>query len=218
MRFIRLTVPLTIVLVAGLFGLAIQYTAHPFASDTKAFIAQWARVIGGIAIVLSIYNLTRLHVMKLRRREAGWGSSLFFFLGVGIMVLATVYNGGEWFWNAPVQGAAFDMFYEYLFEAAGATIFSMLGFFIASAAVRTFRARSFEATILLVAAMVVMLARAPLGELITPYFPRVSEWIMVVPNTAAKRGILLGVCFGSIAMSLRLIFGVERAYLGGGSE
>jgi hypothetical protein len=39
---------------------------------------------------------------------------------------------------------------------------------------------------------------------------------MQIPNTAARRGILLGASVGGIAMSLRIIFGVERSYLGGG--
>ena len=217
MRFVKLTLPLIIVLVFGIFGLAIQYVPHPAVVHLKeGVLALWLRVIGGIAGLLGIYNLLRLHATRVRKLEEGWGYSGFFFVGFGIMVLATLYNAGEWFWRPAVDDAAFHEFYQYLFEPAGATMFSVLGFFIASAAVRTFRARSFEATVLLVAAIIVMLGRAPVGEMATGYLPSVTEWIMDVPNTAAKRGVLLGVCLGVIAMSLRIIFGVERAYLGGG--
>jgi hypothetical protein len=60
-----------------------------------------------------------------------------------------------------------------------------------------------------------MLGRVPLGEMISGYLPRVSDWLMRVPNTAARRAILLGVSLGGIALSLRIIFGIERTYLGG---
>jgi len=217
MRFFRLTLPLILAFVFGLFGIAIQYTAHPSAADIKLLISLWSRVMGGIAVGLGIYSLLRLHVMKVKKREQGWGYSLFFFLGFAIMVFATLYNAGQGFWNQPVRPSLYHKVYAHLFVHAGATMFSLLGFFIASAAVRTFRARSFGATLLLIAAIIVMLGRAPLGEMIHPYFPAVSEWIMMVPNTAAKRGLLLGVCLGSMATSLRIIFGLERSYLGGGS-
>jgi len=218
MRFFRLTLPLIIVFLFGLFGLGIQYSAHPWTAETKETLALWIKLIGGVAALLGIYSLIRLHVNKVRRRDEGWGYSTFFFLGFGIMAAALIYNGGQWFWNGFVQDTAFDQLYYYLFEAAGATMFSLLGFFIASAAVRTFRARSMEATLLLAAAIIVMLGRAPLGEMITGYFPRVQEWIMAIPNTAAKRGVGLGICLGLLGMSFRIIFGVERSYLGGGAR
>lgn len=217
MRTFTLTIPLVLAFLLGVFGLAIQYTAHPWASDTKALFSQWSVIISGVVWVLGAYSLIRLHVLKMRKREEGWGYSLFFFTGFGAVALASVYNGGRWFWNAQItEMSAYQWLYDALFVSAGATMFSLLGFFIASAAVRTFRARSVEATLLLVAALVVMLGRVPLGEMISGYFPRVTGWLMEVPNTAARRGILLGVSVGGIAMSLRIIFGIERTYLGGG--
>jgi len=110
----------------------------------------------------------------------------------------------------------FDWIFDNVQVPAGATIFSILAFFMASAAYRTFRARNKEATILLIAAIIVMLGRVPIGTMISQYIPVAADWIMSVPNLAAKRAILIGVSIGVIATSIKIIFGIERAYLGGG--
>jgi len=101
-----------------------------------------------------------------------------------------------------------------------ATMFSLLAFYMATAAYKSFRARSVEATVLLVAAIIIMLGQVPLGMAISRSWPinilDISQWIMDVPNLASKRGILLGVGLGSVATSLKILLGIERTYLGGG--
>ena len=216
MRLLQLTLPLIVALLCGLLGAAINFVPHPTAAELKEDLAVWSRFIGSFAVLLGIYSLVRLHLNRMRQREAGWGYSLFFFVGFVGMSVAGLYNGGEWFWNDTGNAVQFRWLYRHLFTAAGATMFSVLGFFIASAAYRTFRAKTASAAVLLSAAIIVMLGRAPLGGLITHYIPDMAEWIMMVPNTAAKRAVLFGVCLGVLATSLKIIFGVERTYLGGG--
>lgn len=103
------------------------------------------------------------------------------------------------------------------------TMFSLLAFFISSAAFRAFRARSLDATIMLVAALVVMVGRVSFGDTISAWFsdsflifPETTKWLLEVPSTAAKRAIFLGISLSMIATSVRIIFGIERTYLGKG--
>jgi hypothetical protein len=101
------------------------------------------------------------------------------------------------------------------------TMFSLLAFFIASAAFRAFRIRTFEAGLLAAAALIVMLGRVPIGDVLTQWLPEpirlqpVQEWILNVPQNAAKRAILIGAALGVMATGLRVILGIERSYLSG---
>ena len=97
-------------------------------------------------------------------------------------------------------------------------MFAILAFFIASAAYRSFRARSTEAALLLVAALIVMMGRVPLGEYLIPLTGDITSWILNVLNASVRRAILIGVSLGAVALSIKIIFGIERAYLGGGKD
>jgi|SaaInl4_135m_RNA_FD_contig_123_19717_length_9825_multi_4_in_0_out_0_3 hypothetical protein len=133
----------------------------------------------------------------------------------------------------------FDTFiFGNVFTPLGATMFSLLAFFMASAAFRAFRAKSIPATLLLVSAFFVMLGRVPIGAFVgqwlefillpiaTLIFPEAwispsNQWfsefagfIMNVPNTAGQRAIMIGAALGMVAASLRIWIGLEKEHLG----
>jgi hypothetical protein len=103
-------------------------------------------------------------------------------------------------------------------------MYSLLAFFVASASYRAFRAKNREATLLLIAAFIILLGRTPFGMMVTGWIPdsvsilqipNLAIWIMNSPNLAGQRAIMIGIGLGVVSMSLRLILGIERSYLGG---
>ncbi len=107
----------------------------------------------------------------------------------------------------------FIHFFDDVMIPIQATMFSLLAFFIASAAYRAFRARSLLSTVLLLAAFIVMARLLPMGP-VTIGANKLTQWILLVPNLAAKRAIVIGVGLGIVATSLKVVLGIERSYMG----
>lgn len=215
MLFLQRNLPSAIAFVFGLIGISIYYIPHQAAQNLEQELALWLRVVSAFAFFLGLFSLMNLHWQRIRQHRAGWGYSLVVYLSFALTFFFILYNDGQGPLAPQAEAGGYQWLYQNVQVPCGATMFSLLAFFIASAAYRTFRARTSEATILLVAAVVVMLGRVPIGAFISDYLPQAAEWLMDVPNLAAKRGILLGVSLGAIATSLRIIFGIERSYLGG---
>jgi hypothetical protein len=116
-----------------------------------------------------------------------------------------------------IGGELRNYFYRQLFLnimiPIQATMFSLLAFYIASAAYRAFRARSLLASILLAAAVIIMIRFAPLGP-ISSVVSDISSWILRIPNMAAKRAIFIGVGLGMVATAIKVLLGIERTYMG----
>jgi hypothetical protein len=112
------------------------------------------------------------------------------------------------------SGRVYLWFYDHVFDPCNSTMFALLAFFIASAAFRAFRARNTEAALLLGAAILVMIGRAPVGGYISDFFPDLASWILDIPNNAGRRAIMMGAALGGIVTGLRVILGIERSHLG----
>ncbi len=259
----RRTIPLMITFISGVLLVLALFIPHkPFGNLEERF-NDWYIIVSGFTMILGMDSLILHHWTKIRRRQPDWFHSLALIVAFAVTLIWGFYSG--WKVGNPFdpKSSFLQYFYTYVFVPLQATMFSLLAFFIASAAYRAFRARTLNATLLLVAAVVVMLGRVPKGSgasvvlfgiallalavglvlhgrslvdlrgkavayggaalavlAIVPialYFPKhlpaIADWIMNIPQLAAKRGIFIGIALGGIAMSLRIILGIERTYL-----
>ena len=217
MIFFKRQLPL---LITGIMGVAFAlqyYIPHPVSEEAITHISKWMQIISGFALVLGLASLFQVHAVKIKRQVPGWGYSVILYLAMLVtMAVGLFWSKGETTVNGVQTGLGW--IYNYTMVPLQATMFSILAFFIASAAYRAFRARTREAAVLLVAAVIVMMGRVPLGQFLLPWTWDVTQWLLNVVNSAVRRAILIGVSMGSVALSLKIILGYERSYLGGGKD
>ena len=204
-------VPLLISMVAGIFCLIGFFVPHPAIRTTYDDIQQWVIIVVAFTYVLGMANLMRINVEQVLRRSQDWVYKLVLVLSL-LATMAVGFSEGTHYLD---DGTKFSWIYKWCYSAMSATMFALLAFFIASAAFRAFRVRTVEALLLAVAAFILMLGRVPIGTLIHPYLPIAADWLMEIPQNAAKRGILMGAALGVMATGFRVILGIERTY---GSE
>lgn len=212
----RREIPIAICFLFGISFILEYFIPHEGVLSIFETLRQWAIIVISFAYVLGVANILRINYHVVQRRERDWPYkiilvlSLFFMVTVGIIFdeLGIALGGiGE--------GTIFGWIYYHAQYPLQATMFSLLAFFIASAAFRAFKIRTFQASLLAVTAVLVMIGRVPVGESLWTGFPDFTEWIMNVPQLAGKRAIMIGAALGAISTALKVLTGLERTYLGG---
>lgn len=223
MQFFKRNLPITIAFTIGIVMIIQYYVPSKASQDFAEDMNIWTEIIAAFALLIGVQSLIHNHTMKIKRRQPGFGYSWVVIISLILMTLAGIIGGGV---ENPY--GIYSWMFLYLQVPMQATVFSILAFYIASAAYRAFRAKSPEATMLLIAAAITMLGRVPVGEQLTNFIPPESlflhnfrieimtDWLLNVPNTAGFRAVMFGVGLGIISTSLRIIFGIERTYMGGG--
>lgn len=153
------------------------------------------------------------------RQQAAWTTE------VDRLFLAAHVVKYPWSGEYRSEGGPFWWLYEFAFKPLTATMFSLLAFYVASAAFRAFRAKNIEATLLLGTAFLILLGRTFAGVMLTEWLPEqlsflrienLTIFIMSVFNTAGNRAIMIGIALGIASTSLKVLLGIDRSYLGSG--
>jgi len=214
----RREVPLTIIFVSGAF-MAFQYfVPHHVSATIYQYALNWTIIIGIFTLTVGIGSLINLHYDRIVKRKERWQYSIITLAALAFMTILGLLSP-----NALQDPRSFFMtMYFYVLSPVQATMFALLAFFIASAAYRAFRAKTLLATLLMISAVIVMLGRVPIGDMLTGWLPEgmrfsdIARFILDYPNTAAKRAIYIGVGLGVGVTALKIILGIERTWLGGG--
>lgn len=217
MSMIREKIPQTIVtivliLMISEFFISLPDTILEINKDLRNFGA----IVAAFALILGSANIIRVYGGRIYKRTPGWQYSVLLLIALVAMTI-TGLGFGE-------NSAEFLWLYNYIQVPIGATIFSLLGFFIVSAAYRAFRARTWEATVLLITGIIIILWGAPIGHVIWPGIDPIASWIMDVPNDGGWKSFIITISIGQLGIGIMLLtqrlsaFSRMKAAAEGGAE
>lgn len=212
--------PAFLTTVAGLFVLLAFFVPHGLVSLPAAFLQTSAVIVMAFGFVLGGVQLLRVNLDAVIRRHEGWPYRLVLVVAL-VATVATGLVEGPGFLE---PGTRARWIHDTLYAPLTAAFLALLAFLVASAAFRAFRVRTAGALLFAAAALIVILGRVPLGDTLTRFLPpafrlpALEQWIMDVPQAAAKRAILMGAAVGVIATGFRLLTGLERPHLGAEEE
>ena len=143
----------------------------------------------------SAYEIPKIFLTK--------SSAEMFMDQLGVYNIETKLGVKPWGAHLQTEGSLFSWMFFNIFNPLSATMFALLAFFVASASYRAFRIRNFEATLLLISGIILMLGRVPVGELI-PWWVVAAMIMFGVGAIAAPwikdRKILFSLVSGGIVL------------------
>ncbi len=216
----------------------------PHPDDNKNFLTDAIQpaqnvlqIIGALALGLGTYGLVRLHLRNVVQKRTQWGYSVVLLVAFVTMATFSIWNTlaeKELVKKTPFVERGFSILFDFTLVQLDAAMFSLIAFYIFSAAYRAFRIRSVEASILMFTAMVVMIGVVPLGAYISytllglpqgpapadadlwtrilhsAGLPTIANWVLTTLNAPVQRAIEFGVGIGGLAMAIRLWLSLER--------
>lgn len=240
----RRAIIVTVTFLAGLFFAAEFFLPVDSGEPPSNFLTpaiqpaqNVLQIIGALALGLGTFGLVRLHLRNAVQKRAQWGYSIVLLVSFVVMATLSILNTlaeKEIVERGPVLNRAFSILFDYTLVQLDAAMFSLIAFYIFSAAYRAFRIRSIEASILMFTAMLVMIGVVPLGAFISYTLlglpeagapeganfltqlehsiglPKIANWVLTQLNAPAQRAIEFGVGIGGLAMAIRLWLSLER--------
>lgn len=205
----RRDIPLAITFLVGVIAVLDYYTTLESVTATFTVIKNWGVVLQAFALGLGAVNLFRVHGKRLSERTRDdWIFSGWLLL---MLVLFVVVGLGTGQYDA---STTYQWIYNALYLPLGATMYSSLAFYMAYGSYKVLRARNFEAALLFITAVLVIIGNTPIFPATYPGFFHLREWIFGPIVSGAYRGIRIGVGIGAVILGIRTLVGLETGYLG----
>jgi hypothetical protein len=203
----RKEVPLLLTAVSGILVVVSEYFKFAQNLNWLTTANSVFQVATAIALPVGLVSLSIVHAHTVSRKRQGWPFSLLLLVATYTYTISGLITG-------PSSGSMMTWLYTTVVSPASATLYGMVAFVITSACFRTFRFRSRETAVMIIAAVFIMLGQAPIGDALWSRWGDVAIWITNFPSSAAFRALYLGAYLGAFATAVRILLGIERAHIG----
>lgn len=203
-------------------------------SDATPIVNDFTNILVAFILGLGIFSLARVHFRRLFKMQKDWGFSLVLIIAMVSMIVCG-YVEFAFKMNNTLEANQSNLFvigkdflFDGLLQEMEAGMFSVIAFYILSAAYRAFRIRSIESTILLCAALLMMLSlMGGLVFLVDKMFDgwtgqdpasfinnfrlgSIAAWVTDNIQSPSIRAMDFGIGLGALAMGLRLWLSLEK--------
>lgn len=198
-------IPIVITSFMIIITLMEYYLKPNIVTTISQIFNSWAIIIAAIALGLGLANVVIRWTSNVMQRRQEWYFQIWGLFIISFMIITglstTVFGQHPWHvWM-----------YTNIQQPLDATIYSLLGFYIASAVYRAFRARNIEAAAFLIAGVLLVLRNAPVVEFYFPPIATTGDWLIGVLQMGARRGIMITIALGTLAFTVRTLLGREKS-------
>jgi hypothetical protein len=203
---IKIQIPVYLSAIFGILMILEHFFPMPgVVTGFNVAMRSFTTIVSAAALMLGVIFLTIAHARTISQQKSGWYYSIFYmislFITVGLGLLS-------------VRNDNFLWIYDNMTSPTGAALYSLTAFYITSAAYRVFRARNWNAAILLVTGFVVLAMLIPIGGILLPPVVPLGEWFRSYPSSAGFRGMIMGTSLGTMGLGVRVFIGRQKEHLG----
>lgn len=202
--------PILLASIMGLLMIVEYFFRVPIVAAAAKEMQNWVVIVAAFALALAAINLAISHSRNIADKKPGAVHSMLLLVTMAFTTVCGIFLG--------TGSAGFKVVFDGVIVPAASAFYAMACFHVASAAYRAFRAHNAHAFALLVTGVLLMLGRAPIGAVMFPWLPGVTNWIMQVVNLAGMRGIMISSAIGVVCVSARILLGIDRFHLGLGKD
>lgn len=207
----RKYIPMVILGAVGLFIVLSYPIDNQMLVDTKTTLSSWYMILSAFALVIGGTNIVRRNATKFTKGDIYTKICSAALIGTLFLVIILGLTSG-------VESTLYQYTYDILIGGGLLTFSALRSFFSFSAFYRIFKIRSIESFAMMTATTLALMYSVPIAEVFFPGVNVLTQWLQDTLQVGGIRAIYILAGIALFLVSLRMITGIDRTWLGATNE